>query len=154
MTDDIEAIQASLKRLMTSKGADQEASAKALMVAMHGIQAALAELIEAGDRDDTAAKQCADDAEKHRETVDAASNRIVQAIRSVKVEVPSMPAPTVNVAAPSVTVEAPNVTLEMPAQPAAVNEIIVMPDQRPRPIRYEIAQDVRTGKMIITPIYE
>lgn len=157
MSEDLEAIQASLKRLLASKNADSEAHAKALTVAMHGIQAALAELIEAGERSGEAAQARAEEADKHRDAVGDAAGRIVQAIRSVRVEVPEQPAPVVNVAAPSVTVEAPSVTVQ--AAPAPVNQITVeAPPERPRPIRYEVEQQFSaghpTGKTIITPIYK
>jgi hypothetical protein len=157
MSEDLEAIQASLKRLLASKSADSEAHAKALTVAMHGIQAALAELIEAGERSDEAAQKHADEAEKHRDAVGDAASRIVQAIGRVRVDVPAQPAPVVNVAAPTVTVEAPSVTVQ--AAPAPVNQITVeAPPERARPIRYEIEQEIVsghvTGKTIVTPIYK
>ena len=111
MSEDLEAIQASLKRLLASKNADSEAHAKALTVAMHGIQAALAELIEAGERSDEAAQKHADEAEKHWDAMGDAASQIAQAIGKVRVEVPAQPAPVVNVAAPTVNVQAPSVTV-------------------------------------------
>lgn len=157
MSEDLEAIQASLKRLLASKTADSEAQAKALTVAMHGVQAALAELIEAGERSDEAAQARAEAAGEHLRAVDAAADRIASAIKAVRVEVPEQPAPVVNVAAPTVNVEAPSVTVQAP--PPAVNQITVeAPPERARPIRYEIEQEIVsghvTGKTIVTPIYK
>jgi hypothetical protein len=157
MSEDLEAIQASLKRLLASKSADSEAHAKALTVAMHGIQAALSELIEAGERSDEAAQKHADDAEKHRDAVGDAASQIALAISRVRVEVPEQAPPTVNVAAPTVNVEAPSVTVQAAAP--AVNQITVEAQpERPRPIRFEIEQEIVsghvTGKTIVTPIYQ
>ena len=124
---------------------------------MHGVQAALAELIEAGERSEEAAQARADAAGEHLRAVDAAADRIASAIGRVRVEVPEQPAPTVNVAAPTVNVAAPSVTVQAAAP--AVNQITVeAPPERPRPIRYEIEQQLAaghpTGKTIITPIYK
>lgn len=156
MSEDIDALQAALKRL-AEKTVDREAYAKALTVAMSGIQAALAELIEIGERSEKAAKGRSDEAGEHLRALDAAAERIASAIGRLKVDLPKQPAPIVSVSAPSVSVAAPSVTVQ--AAPAPINNVTVQaPPERARPIRYEIEQEVvwgnATGKTIVTPIYK
>ena len=75
MSDDIEALQATLKRLVASKDADAEANLKALMLAMQGVQAALSELLAMGEKGDDGAEAAARD---------ESLQRIVQAIEAVR----------------------------------------------------------------------
>lgn len=156
MTDDLETIQTSLKRLLASKDADRESNAKALTVAMHGIQAALAELIDAGERSAEEAQAREAAARDHKRALATSTDRIVSAIKGIQLEGPEQKAPIVTVEATTVNVEAPTVTVQAP--PPAVNNI-TLPEQpeRPRPIRYEVENEFRggyaTGKMLITPIY-
>lgn len=154
MNEDLEALQASLKRLLASKESDREAYNRALVVAMQGVQAALTELIAANERAEEAdprAGGASDDA------IRMAADRIVSAIRGVRIDFPDMPAPVVNIEPAKVTVQAPQVTVA--AAPPAVNHVTVeAPPERPRAIRYEIDTELNrlglpTGKMSITPIY-
>lgn len=154
MSQDLEVLQASLKRLLASKESDREAYNRALVVAMQGVQAALTELIAANERAEEAdpkAGGASDDA------IRQATDRIVNAIRGVKLDAPEMPAPVVKVAPAQVTVAAPSVTVA--AAPPAVNHVTVQaPAERPRAIRYDIDTELNrfgqpTGKMSITPIY-
>lgn len=76
MTDDLQTLQATLKRIVAAKDADAEANRKALVVAMNGVQAALAELLAASEGDD--------DVRENQATADAAEV-IARAIGGIEI---------------------------------------------------------------------
>lgn len=109
MTEELEAMQATLKRLAASQSADAEANRKALTVAMQGVQTALAELLAMNEKADDGAEGTA---------MSDAAERIVQAIGGIQLDAPTMDfTPTINVAAPAVTVQAPQVNVAAPPAP-------------------------------------
>jgi hypothetical protein len=119
MTEDLEALKATLKRLTEPKDADAEAQRKALMVAMQGVQTALAELLAMNEK-------AADGAEE--QAVADAADRIVQAIGGIQLDVPPMelqPKFEVTFQAPPAPVN--NVTFEAPAAPVNNIEVKVPP---------------------------
>ena len=95
MSEDLEAIQAAMKRLTAGRSKDAEARDKALTVAMQGVQAALTELVS-----------MAENAAEHEEPdYGPMVDRIVGAIRAIKVQAPDVELrPQITVAAPLVNV--------------------------------------------------
>lgn len=117
MSADLEALQASISRLLAEKNRGNEANAKALLVAMQGVQAALTEVMALSERETT---------DEDKQIILAAADRIAQAVSQIK-----MQAPDVTVAAPVVNVEAPQVhcQFEVPESPPprVHNQINVQP---------------------------
>jgi hypothetical protein len=116
MSEDLEAIQAAMKRLTESSSKSAEARDRALTVAMQGVQAALTELVALAESEP----------EEASTDFGPLVDRIVGAIRDLKLQAPDMELrPQISVAAPTVNVS-PKLDVTVAAGPNH-NHISVQP---------------------------
>jgi hypothetical protein len=135
MSSELETIQASIKRLTENQGQESAARAKALTVAMQGVQTALAELLAMAERK-------ADDETTEAGAMGEAVDRIVAAIKGMR-----MQAPDVRLE-PKITVEAPQVTLE-PTINVAAPEVHLAPVFNVPKAQIELALKLDRGETTI-----
>lgn len=91
MSDDLEALLASMKRIASGKDQESATRTKALTLAMQGVQVAMSEIL-------SKAEQEADEEKAEGKAMEAAVNRIVRAIETLQIEAPEINlAPVFNV---------------------------------------------------------
>lgn len=153
--NEIETMRRTLDRLQQANDTERAAHAKALLLAMQGVQVALTELVAASEREQEAPE--GDESAAVLEAIAELGTNLVHALQRITIRASDVTVrPTFNVEAPSVTVQ-PQITVQQP--PAPVNNITVPPaEPAARPIRYDVVAETDrygapTGKMSITPIY-